>query len=123
MSVSSLLEVARTGRGNPKAACAIALTLVFLCGAVVGALAMDFGVHSRQRATPFDTDQGKAAYFSRMQKDLDLTPEQSEQMEIILKDFWQFYRTVLSDSKQRIEQVLTPEQRIRFERMLQESRK
>jgi Spy/CpxP family protein refolding chaperone len=122
MSVTSLLEAARAGRGSPKAACAVALTLVFLCGAVVGALVMDFGIH-RQRANPFDTAPGKAAYFDRMQKELDLTPEQSEQMASILNDFWQYYRTVLSEGKQRIEQVLTPEQKVRFERLLQEPRK
>jgi Spy/CpxP family protein refolding chaperone len=58
-----------------------------------------------------------------MQKELDLTPAQSEQIGLILNDFWQYYRTVLSDAKQRIEVVLTPEQKVRFERLLQEQKK
>lgn len=106
---------------NPKVACGVTLALVFLCGAVVGALAMDLGFH--RHAAPFDTAQGKAAYFATMQRELNLTPEQSELMESILNDFWQYYRTVLSDGKQRIEQVLTPEQRVKFERMMQEQRR
>lgn len=121
MSVSSLLDSARTGRGAQKAACGLALTLVFLCGALIGALVMDVRFH-RQRP-PFDTVQGKTAYFERMQKELDLSPEQTDQVKTILNDFWQFYRTVLSDSKQRIEQVLTPDQKVRFERLLQDSKR
>jgi len=38
----------------------------------------------------------------------------------VLNDFWQYYRTVLSDSKQRVEQLLNEEQRQKFERLLQQ---
>jgi hypothetical protein len=41
-------------------------------------------------------------------------------MESILNDFWQYYRSVLSESKSRVEQVLNEEQRRKFERLLQE---
>ncbi|MBZ5725547.1 MAG: hypothetical protein LAP87_11155 [Acidobacteriia bacterium] len=118
---ANLLESMPARRSwNPKIACAVTLALVFLCGAAAGALAMNLGVHKSLHQPAFDTPQGKALYFERLQKDLDLTPAQSEQMQSILNDFWQFYRTVLSDSKSRIEQVLTPEQRKKFERLLQE---
>ncbi len=56
-----------------------------------------------------------------MQKELDLTPAQSEQMQSILNDFWQYYHSVLSDSKSRVEQILTEEQRHKFERLLQDA--
>lgn len=122
MSSSNLLERAQAGRHwNPKVVCAVTLTLVFLCGAVAGALAMDIRIH--RRSSPFDSAAGKAAYFEKLQQDLNLTPEQSAQMESILNDFWQYYRTVLSDGKQRIEQVLTPEQKAKFEQRLQEQRR
>ncbi len=81
---------------------------------------MDFGIHNRARTPAFDTPAGKAAYFGRIQKELDLTPAQSEQIESVLNDFWQYYRTVLSDSKQRVEQILNPEQRKKFEQLLQQ---
>ena len=121
MSSANLLERSPIGKTwNPRLACLVTLSLVFLCGAVVGALAMDFGVHSRTRPPAFDTPQGKAAYFERLQQELDLTPAQSEQIKSILNDFWQYYRSVLSESKYRVEQLLNEEQRIKFEKILQQ---
>jgi Spy/CpxP family protein refolding chaperone len=107
---------------NPKVLGALTLALVFLCGAVIGALAMDFGVHPKQGTATLETLQGKgkAATFARLQKELDLTPAQSQQVESTLNDFWQYYRTVLTDCKQRLEQSLTPAQKAKFERLLQE---
>ena len=105
---------------NPKLACAVTLGLVFLCGAAAGAVAMNLGVHNLLHQPGFDTAAGKTIYFQRLQKELDLTPAQSEQIQSVLNDFWTYYRTVLSDSKQRVEQLLTEEQRKKFERLLQE---
>jgi hypothetical protein len=117
---TNLLERTGIGRStwNPKLACALALGLVFLVGATAGAMVMDLRAHNRR--PDFDTPAGKIAYFERMQKELDLTPAQSEQIQSVLNDFWQYYRTVLSDSKQRVEQLLTDEQRKKFERILQQ---
>jgi len=106
---------------DPKTLCAITLVLVFLCGTVAGALAMNLGVHTRLHQPAFDTPAGKALYFERLQKELQLTPTQTDQVRSILNDFWDYYRTVLSDSKVRVEQVLNPEQRQKFERLLQEA--
>ena len=105
---------------DPKVACMVTLTLVFLCGAAAGAVAMNFGVHNRLHQRSFDTPVGRELYFSRMQRELNLTPAQQEQMESILNDFWQYYRTVLSESKTKVEQILNEEQRKKFERILQE---
>ncbi len=118
-----LLEQTSIGRGrDPRVACAVVLTLVFLCGAAAGAIAMNLGVHSRLHQPAFGTAAGNALYFDRVQKELNLTPAQSEQMQSILNDMWQYYRTVLTDSKSRVEEVLTQEQRAKFERMLQQQR-
>jgi hypothetical protein len=120
MSSSSVLDRAMSGRSwDPRVACAVALVLVFLCGAAAGALVMDFGVH-RTRIPSFETPAGKALYFERMQRELNLTPQQSEQMQSVLNDFWQYYRTVLSDGKQRVESILNDEQRAKFEKILQQ---
>lgn len=105
---------------SPRVVCVISLSLVFLCGGVAGALVMDFGVHNRQRVSAFETSQGQTMYFERLQKELNLNPAQSEQVKSILNDFWQYYRTVLSEGRTRIEQVLTAEQQAKFERLLQE---
>jgi Spy/CpxP family protein refolding chaperone len=117
----NLLEKASWARSwDPKVACMVTLTLVFLCGAAAGAVAMNFGVHNRLHQPSFDTAVGRELYFSRMQRELNLTPAQQEQMESILNDFWQYYRTVLSESKTKVEQILNEEQRKKFERILQE---
>ncbi|HWB84275.1 MAG TPA: hypothetical protein VG675_09060 [Bryobacteraceae bacterium] len=121
MSISSLLAKAPAGRTlDPKVACTVVLALVFLAGAATGALAMNLGLHDYLHQPTFDTAAGKALYFEHMQKELALSPGQSQQLESILDDFWQYYRTVLSDSKARIEQVLNPAQRKKFDQMLQD---
>ncbi len=105
---------------DPRLVCAVTLCLVFLCGAAAGAVVMNRGIHNRLHQPSFDTAAGKALYFSRMTRELNLTPAQQEQMESVLNDCWMYYRTVLSDSKSRVEQILTDEQRRKFERLLQE---
>ena len=105
---------------DPRLVCAVTLGLVFLCGAAAGAVVMSFGAHTRLHQPAFDTAAGKAQYFTRIQKELDLTPAQTAQMQSILNDLWQYYRVVISDSRSRVEQVLTEPQRRKFERILQE---
>ena len=105
---------------SPNLVWGVTLSLVFLCGAAAGGVMMNMGVHNRLHQPTFDTAAGRVLYFEHLQKELDLTPAQSEQIQLVLNDFWQYYRTVLTDSKQRVEQLLTPEQRKKFERMLQE---
>ena len=118
----NLLERASLSRAwDPRLVCAITLTLVFLCGAAAGAVLMSFGgLHARLHQPGFDTAAGKALYFARIRKELDLTPAQTEQMQSILNDLWQYYRVMISDSRVRVEQVLNEEQRKKFEKILQE---
>jgi Spy/CpxP family protein refolding chaperone len=123
MSTSLVDRVAASRTWDPKIVGVVTLALVFLCGVSAGALAMNLGVHKVMHQPAFDTPEGKVRFFERMQKQLDLTPAQSEQMQSVLNDFWQYYRSVLSDSKSRVEQILTPAQREKFERMLQESQR
>jgi len=124
MSTSVLEKPSSTPGGlDPRLLAVVTVVLVFLCGGAVGALIMDLRVHNRAAAPAFDTPQGKAAFFERMNRELNLTPAQSEQMQSILTDFWDYYRTVLSDGKARIEQILTNEQRHKFEQILQEQKR
>jgi uncharacterized membrane protein len=119
---TNLLERATLGRdADPRILYAVTLVLVFLCGAAAGALAMNLGVHTRLHQPAFDSPAGSALYFEHLQKELQLSPAQAEQMQSILNDFWDYYRTVLSDSKVRLEQVLNDRQRKKFERLLQEA--
>jgi len=120
MSPNLIEKVTFNKAWDPRAVCAITLALVFLCGAAAGAVVMNLGVHNRFHKPSFDTPEGKAIYFSRMKRELNLTPVQQEQMESVLNDCWMYYRTVLSDSKSRVEQILNEQQRLKFERLLQE---
>jgi len=119
MNANLLDKAAASSSWNPRVAGLTVLVLVFLCGAVAGALVMNFGVHNRLHQPAFDTRAGRTLYFEHLRKELDLTPAQAEQMQSILDDFWKYYRTVLSDSKSRIDEVLNPAQRAKFDRMLQ----
>ena len=120
MSSADLMLKAAPPTWNSKLAAVVVLSLVFLSGAAAGAVAMNLGVHNFLHQPAFDTAAGKTIYFERLQKELDLTPTQSEQIQSVLNDFWLYYRTVLSDSKAQVEQLLNEEQRKKFERILQE---
>ena len=121
MSPNWLDKITFARAWDPRMVCAITLALVFLCGAATGAVVMSYGgLHTRLHQPGFDTAAGKALYYARIQKELDLTPAQTEQMQSILNDLWLYYRMVISDSKVRVEQVLNDEQRKKFERILQE---
>jgi Spy/CpxP family protein refolding chaperone len=91
------------------------LLLVFLCGAVAGAMA-----HASLHHRPFWYPSSKTEYLRSVQRELDLTPEQTQQMESILNDFAKYYQTVLADGKARILNILNPDQRRKFEKMMKE---
>lgn len=120
MNLSAALSSPRTWWQSPRFVCVTSLVLVFLCGAVVGALAFNLGVHKSLHRAAFWTDAGKAVYLERITRELDLTPAQTEQMASILDDFAKYYRTVLSDGKSRILQILNDQQKHKLEKLLQE---
>jgi hypothetical protein len=105
---------------SPKLAGIGVLLLVFLCGAVAGALAMNLGAHTVLHPHPFWDNSTKPEYLKSVTKRLDLTPEQASQMASILDDFAKYYQTVLSDGKARIFSILNEEQKRKFEKMLKE---
>src|SRR6267154_2067461 len=62
-------------------ACILTITLVFLTGAIAGAVAMNLGAHKwMHRSVPFWTEGGKDVWLQRWKKELNLTPEQSQEM-------------------------------------------
>ena len=54
---------------------------------------------------------------------LDLTDDQTRQLTSILDDFSHYYDNLLADGNSRILQILNPEQKKRFARMMQEHRR
>jgi Spy/CpxP family protein refolding chaperone len=108
---------------NPKVGIAFTLVLVFLVGAVVGALAMNLGVHKGLHRVPFWTDPGKQISLQRLQKELDLTPDQTEQLKTALDDFSRYYQDVLAIGKTSIYKILNEQQKHKFDRLMNEAQK
>src|SRR3954470_1217870 len=95
----------------------LSLVLVFLCGAVLGAVVMSFSGHARLHSTaPVTT--GLSMSVAEWKQQLDLTDQQTVQLTSILDDFEHYYDNVLADGNSRIMQILNPDQRRRFEEML-----
>ncbi len=123
MSHSPTAATRRSLFQSQRRTCIAAFLLVFLCGAVAGALAYNLGIHKNLHKGTLWSDSGKAMALERIRKELDLTPAQTEQMEMILDDFAKYYRTVLSDGKARILQILNEDQKRKFDKMLAESQR
>ena len=106
-----------------KLTCVTTIALVFLTGAVAGAVAMNLGAHKKMhRTAPFYTEGGKEIWLQRWKKELSLTPEQSQAMAVILDDFGVYYRNVLSDGKARILRILNDDQKTKLDKLLDEQR-
>lgn len=107
---------------NPRILCM--LLLVFLCGATAGALAMRMGTSSRATRT-YWREGGREISLDRFRRELNLTPEQAKDMEVVLNDFVMYYQTVQeqmqevrSSGKARIMQILNEGQRTKFVQMI-----
>jgi Spy/CpxP family protein refolding chaperone len=111
---------------NPKVL--TTLLLVFLSGALTGALSMRLGLHDRLH--PPTASSGvwgtteSAAFMERCKRELGLSPQQAEQMAAILDDYKSYYDGVkeqLADvratGRNRIMELLTEEQRKKFEKL------
>jgi Spy/CpxP family protein refolding chaperone len=101
------------------------LVLVFLTGAMAGAIGMRAGLHAQLHRSAVYL-KGDRGYFSYdlLRKELNLTPDQSEHLKTILDDFAKYHEDleaqiedVRATGRNRIVQILTPEQRKRFEQL------
>jgi Spy/CpxP family protein refolding chaperone len=101
------------------------LVLVFLTGALAGAIGMQEGLHAQlhRGATYWRGDKAEFSY-QRLKTELNLTPDQSERLKTILDDFAKYHEDleaqiedVRATGRNRIVQILTPEQRKRFEKL------
>jgi hypothetical protein len=102
------------------------LLSIFLFGGIVGALTMRAGLHEKlHRGSSYWKDD-KTQFFSydKLKTQLNLSAEQSERLKTILDDFVKYHEDlqaqiedVRATGKNRIVQMLTPEQRQRFEQL------
>lgn len=100
------------------------LCLVFLCGSAAGALATRM-LTPRLPAAAAWSAGGREWTLDRMKQELNLSPEQSKEIETVLDEFVLYYQNLQgqmddfrAEGKKRILRVLTPEQRARFEKMM-----
>ena len=105
---------------HPRTAFCLTMLAVFLCGAAAGALIMNYGAHRGLHRAAFWTDPGKEISINRLQRELDLTPAQTEQLKVLLDDFAHYYRDVLATGKRSIYKILNDEQKRKFDRLLNE---
>jgi len=102
---------------SAKATLCISFALIFLCGAVSGALLMNMKSHVRRGVD-------HAGHFSsrfelqHLHKELDLTEEQTRQLSLILDDVAKYYDNVLSDGQTRVMQMLDEKQKAKFQRLV-----
>ena len=102
------------------------LVLVFLTGALAGAITMRSGLHEKMHrsAQTYWRDGRNEFSYDKLKKELDLTPEQSERLKTILDDFVKYHEDlqaqiedVRATGKNRIMQMLDSRQRQRFEQL------
>jgi Spy/CpxP family protein refolding chaperone len=97
------------------------LLLVFLAGAASGALSMRLIHHP----APVNAQQNREAVLNRFRTQLDLDGGQVQKLSLLLDDYSQYYESLQeqlddlrSTGKTRIMQILNPEQREKFEKMM-----
>ena len=102
------------------------LLLVFLCGAMAGAVTMRLGFPQTLRPPQsYWKEGGKEISLDRFRRELNLNDDQARQMESVLNDFVMYYQSlqeqmndVRSQGKFRIMQILNEDQRQKFNRMI-----
>jgi Spy/CpxP family protein refolding chaperone len=99
----------------------LSLALVFLCGMVAGALVMSLWIHPGIHAGAKPAGSVSVS-LNTWQRELDLSEDQARQLKSILDDFAHYYDNLLADGNSRVMQILNPEQRKRFDRMLRDRR-
>lgn len=95
----------------------VSLLLVFLCGCVVGALAMSFKVRRLSHGSKAAAS-GMLPSTGEWKQQLDLSDEQLRQLTSVLDDFARYYDNLLADGNSRIMQILTPQQKVKYDEMV-----
>lgn len=106
------------------------LVFVFLAGVACGALFMSMSLHDKLHRTVAaasvpPSQAPRDAVVQRFRTELNLTPDQTQQIATVLDDYRHYYQSlsdqlddVRSTGKNHIVQILNPEQREKFEKMM-----
>ena len=102
----------------------VSLVLVFLCGVVVGAVVMSFSGHADLHGkSTLAAGFGTPISIREWKEQLDLTDQQTVQLNSVLNDVFSYYDNVLADGNSRIMQILNPEQQRKYRQLLAAHRK
>lgn len=115
--------------GNPRIAST--LLLVFLAGAAIGMLSMQYGLHDRLHksvaAAALPKEASREAVLQDFKTKLDLSQEQTDRIAVVLEDYRHYYESLQdqlddlrSTGRTRIVQILQPGQREKFDKMMDE---
>lgn len=119
-----MTSASRLTWSNPRVL--VTLCLIFLAGSIVGAFAMRCVVHRVwHQPEPYWQEGGKQVALERLSKELDLTPSQRKELEVILDDFVMLVQSlqaqmdeVRATGKVKVMRVLNEEQKKKFEKMM-----
>jgi len=95
------------------------LLVAFLCGAAAGAAGMRSYAFRTAKHT-IALQESKENTLARWREKLNLNDQQTDQLRMILDDFNKYYDNVVAEGHERILQVLTPQQKQKFDKMLSE---
>jgi len=105
------------------------LCLVFLAGAASGALWMRLGLHEKLHHTvsAASREPSREAVLQKFRMELDLSGDQSQKIALVLDDYRMYYQSLQdqfddlrSTGRSRILQILNPDQREKFEKLMSE---
>lgn len=106
------------------------LLLIFLCGALAGAITVRTGLHERlhrSASRPYWQSGRTEFSYETLRRELDLTQDQADRLKVILDDFVKYHddlqaqiEDVRATGRNRIIQILTPDQRTKFEHLSQQ---
>jgi hypothetical protein len=103
------------------------LFLVFVAGAAAGGIAMQLGLHDKlhRTASAATREPNRDVVLQKFKKELQLSGAQTEGIALVLEDYGKYYQSLqdqLDDlrltGKTRILQILNPDQRAKFEKMM-----
>jgi hypothetical protein len=118
-----MLDDQRPTWSNPRVLSILAL--VFLAGVFTGGAAMKYGLHPRLHPAAGFGQANKEQLLNRCKRELSLTDDQTRQVAQIIDNTASYYQTlqdqlsdVKADSLGKIKGLLNDEQKLKFERMV-----
>lgn len=115
---------------TPRQKAALWVGVVFLLGAALGGTLGYVFAHQSYAATPVLTDQAKTQHkVERLTQELGLSTQQQQQLSVIITDVQAEYKAIRKTTdpqidgarqkgRERVREILTPEQKPKFEEFL-----